>query len=857
MRSRSYGLPLFAVFSQRTGVSLALASGLLWACAVFASSALAAVPLVPLRPVTLQTFSAPQEAWKNTVAPAFKEERFPLSQAANLEAVTARVGGLSEAEKSYLEKHRFLLLPRERHILQSPPAAAYSPGYDEMLGLFDEIGGGANIMNRQPAAGVFLGPDPFLHALHAFFAERLKNMEQMELSRSLYRMLGGLYANAAALRASAGKAAGADWERLQAQLVVPLILVRNTSLPGGILMYRENDTKSLEEYIYDPDALAEARGEEAPAAGGRADSLENALALFGKEYRKSFSQNTADAIVEELKRIYGAKERAPSLLGLSPAYGGDKIDYTQFQPRGHYENSPISRAYFRATIQLGQAGWNLQTESGLKDALNFALAMSYQGAGKGKPEHDPIGSWRTIMEISGFFVGAPDAASYPEWQAFVRQHAGAEALAPNAASDAAVLARLRENIGSLKASTPYFADLQTMGATDVLCVLPQRFTIPWLVSDELAWKDTPEQKKLPVVTSGLWVPAVLGSEYARGLLDRQGLLSWQGLPNATPEAGPLPGGDKAASPEVFPAEAHEAVAALKARVDKLALALQKESEASWHSSVGALWLRLLGNLTAAYGEGYPLYMQDAAFGAKQLESFMGSYTELKHDTLLYEKPNYAEAGEGGDDETPPPVPRGLVEPNPAFWHSLLRTVDYVIAGFTRYGLYPEDLEEYGSLSRFRQNVALCASLAEKELRGEALSDDEYEAMRAISLQHMAAPKGAAVRTEQDVQSGLIVDVQTANLNDPNKPPVIVYEATAAPRLMLVLAGDQGAPRVAIGVAYTHREFITPYGPRLTDSMWKRRAYAGSPYPTVYEEAWTRGEMRELPARNFWYDVLEP
>lgn len=857
MSNRLYRLPFFAAFSQRAGVPLALAVCLFCACAVVASSALAAAPAVPLRSASVQTFASPQEPWKNTVTPAFKEERFPLSRAANLEAVAERVGGLSEAEKNYLEKHRFVLLPREGHILRSPPAAAYSPGYDEMLGLFDGIGGGSNIMNRQPAAAVFVGPDPFVHALHAFFVERLKNMEQTELSRSLYRMIGGLYANAAALRASAGKEAGADWERLQAQLVVPLVLMRNTSLPGGVLMYREGDAKSLDEYLHDPDVLAELRGEEKPAAGGRADSLENALALFDKEYRKSFSQATADAIVEELKRIYGAKERAPSLLGLIPAYGGDTIDYTQFQPRGHYEHSPISRAYFRAMIQLGQAGWNLQAESGLKDALNFALAMSYQGAGKKKPEHDPIDSWRTIMEISGFFVGSPDAASYPEWQAFVRRHAGAEALPPDAALDAAVLAKLRENIDSFKASPPYFAALQTMGATRVLCVLPQRFTIPWLISDELSWKDTPERKKLPVVTSGLWVPAVLGSEYARGLLEKQGLLCWQGLPNASPEAGPVPAGDKGVSPEDIPAEAREAVAVLKERVDKLGLALQKESEASWHSSIGALWLRLLGNLTATYGEGYPLYMRDSAFGAKQLESFMGSYTELKHDTLLYEKPNYAEAGEGGDDETPPPIPKGLVEPNPAFWHSLLRTVDYIIAGFTRYGLYPEDLEEYGSLRLFRDTVALCASLAEKELRGEALSDEDYEAIRAINLQHMAAPTGANVRTEQDIQSGLIVDVQTANLNDPNKPPVIVYEATAAPRLMLVLAGNQDAPRVTIGVAYTHREFITPYGPRLTDSAWKRCVYAGSPYPTVYEEAWKRDEMRELPARNFWYDVLEP
>ena len=322
MSSRLYRLPLFAAFSRRAGASLALALCLLWGAA-FGGPALAAAPAVPLRPVSVQPFSSPQEAWKNTVPPAFKEERFALSKAVNLEAVAARVGGLSEAEKSYLEKHRFVLLPREGHILQSPPAATVSPGYDEMLGLFDEIGGGSNIMNRQPAAGVFVGPDPFLHALHTFFVERLKNMEQTELSRSLYRMLGGLYANVVALRASAGKAAEADWERLQAQLVVPLILMRNTSLPGGVLMYRENDTKSLDEYLYDPDVLAKARGEEESKAGGRADSLERALALFNKDYKKSFSPKTAEAIVEELKRIYGAKDRAPSLLGLIPAYGGE------------------------------------------------------------------------------------------------------------------------------------------------------------------------------------------------------------------------------------------------------------------------------------------------------------------------------------------------------------------------------------------------------------------------------------------------------------------------------------------------------------------------------------------------------
>ena len=115
--------------------------------------------------------------------------------------------------------------------------------------------------------------------------------------------------------------------------------------------------------------------------------------------------------------------------------------------------------------------------------------------------------------------------------------------------------------------------------------------------------------------------------------------------------------------------------------------------------MGGAWLKLLGTLTSSYERGYPLYMQDRLFPVKQVESFLGSYTELKHDTLLYAKQNYAEMGGGGDEGTPPPVPKGFVEPNLPFWETLGRLVAYVEAGFRKYGVFKGELEEYGHLSR--------------------------------------------------------------------------------------------------------------------------------------------------------------
>ena len=66
--------------------------------------------------------------------------------------------------------------------------------------------------------------------------------------------------------------------------------------------------------------------------------------------------------------------------------------------------------------------------------------------------------------------------------------------------------------------------------------------------------------------------------------------------------------------------------------------------------MGAAWLKLLGTLPQTFGPGYPRYMQGKLFPVKQLQTFLGSYAELKHDTLLYVKQNFAEAGDGADEK---------------------------------------------------------------------------------------------------------------------------------------------------------------------------------------------------------------
>lgn len=783
--------------------------------------------VIPLRDISFRPFATVPPPAPEEIIPSFKEKRFPLAKASNFTAVEKLLGGLSEAQKKYLEQHRFLLLPKKEALYIFPDGEEQGL-FDEMLHNFDAIGGPEAPVYRKSEHAVLLGPDVFLQALHTYFSQRLKGLEKNELRVALTTMLTHLYDNAKALSNASEKDAAAHWQRLRAQMVVPLVLLANCH-------------KAAPEDIEGPDDV---RPDDT-------DTLDKALELLAP-YSKDFSPELLAGIRTELERVYAASEQGVSTLGLSPAYAPQgMIDYTQFKARGHYEAASTSRAYFRAMIWLGQLGWDLEKEQGLADGLNFALAMS----------HDPSGSahrqaWQRIMELSSFFVGYPDAPAYPEWQRFLAGHSPA-GLTAQSSADTALLRHLAANLENMPQPQGPFSSLRTKSETPVLTVFPQRFTVPWLIGDKLTYHDS-LRRNLPAVFSALWVPALMGNSFAQSLLPEQVKLCLAARPNASSGGAPLAGGADGLTPlqEVQVENSASYVLSLQNHMAELASALKAEQPESWFSSIGAAWFHLMGALTADYGDGYPLYMRDPAFGAKQLESFLAAFTALKHDTILYEKPLYAELGSGDEERKVPPVPKGFVEPNLPFWRAMLHTVAHMEEGFKQYSLYPKDLEEFGALTRFRKSLKLCLELAEKELRGQPLSEAEYENIRTLRLQYMAEPLGYPHISTEEALSGLIVDVQTANLNDATGAgPVIVYEALAEPHIMLALVGNEKSPRVVVGMAYNHREFITPYGARLTDGVWKRRAYG----PELDEGAdnFSFKDALPLPAKNFWYDSLRP
>ncbi len=98
---------------------------------------------------------------------------------------------------------------------------------------------------------------------------------------------------------------------------------------------------------------------------------------------------------------------------------------------------------------------------------------------------------------------------------------------------------------------------------------------------------------------------------------------------------------------------------------------------SWTQNLYWSWLYSFQPLIEPKGSAYPSFMQTQAWTRKDLQTALGSWTELKHDTILYAKQVMAEMGGGGPNVAPP---HGYVEPNPEAYARLLALTQMTYEG---------------------------------------------------------------------------------------------------------------------------------------------------------------------------------
>lgn len=732
-----------------------------------------------------ETFNEPNIGF----TPSYQETTTPLTQVPNYQILKTKYGlNLSVAQEKYLDENRFLLIDYNQ-----VPFFKSGYNFDQWLRDSDSMGGGS-IFDRKPEDTVLVTPDTVLHTYHKYFELTLEELEQHELNQALGDFLTGLHANLAkAVQNSQGEIK-ARYQNLEAQIVL-----------GQILF--ENKSAAKPNYFNNPD-------EEVQYAANDEiiDSLDNANKILEK-YSSDLTPKLASDIKTDLREIYAAKN-----IGASPLFTQYddqlKTDYTQFTPRSHYAKNSTLRAYFRAMMYLGRSSYLLHSDIGLADTnlLVKQMAVSYGTA-------TPLASWERITNITDFYAGQGDDLTYTDWKNFETSVLGVEVNSDINLISNDNIAKLKANLDQLK-KPKILSDIiidENMPNRDKASLLNQslsfrifgqKFSFDASILNDLTAGQEKTEVRLPSTPSALFVPAVLGDlkaeEYASVFLQNSAGFS---LEEAT---------------------------SFLTKLNQKKTAIASVTELEWFGSLGSSWLYVLSALTHDYGVNYPLYMQSRSFLDKQIQTFLGSYAELKHDTLLYAKQSYAELGAGGDDRPVPAVVKGFVEPNLEFWNRFNKLIDNTELLFEDNNLFTGQSAKE-RLGQFKKIVALYTKIAEQELRNQTISDEDYETLRTTKLSFMAQPFEAVDPTETSGQTALIADIHTDALENQ-----ILYEATAKPYLMLAIVGNENSPRVVAGLVYNHYELTDPIGSRLTDENWRNRVY---------------NDNSLLPAKNFWYDSL--
>ena len=274
------------------------------------------------------------------------------------------------------------------------------------------------------------------------------------------------------------------------------------------------------------------------------------------------------------------------------------------------------------------------------------------------------------------------------------------------------------------------------------------------------------------------------------------------------------------------------------QMDKLRAYITGFPASQWTENLYWGWMHTLQPLAQKKGSSYPEFMKSVAWSRKQLNTFLGSWTELKHDTILYAKQVYAEMG--GSIEAPERDDRGYVEPEPELYARLGALVNATQTGLETLGILPEG--EKKNLAIMAELVLTLETIANKELSGIKLTDEEYEFIRSYGgqLEHL----WLAVNKEDVDKSGLdqrnFLDQNPAALvadvaTDPNGQ--VLEEATGFISTIYVLVPWEGGKRKMMsGGVYSYYEFPWPMSDRLTDTKWREILRSGGDRPKFSE--WT-------------------
>lgn len=499
--------------------------------------------------------------------------------------------------------------------------------------------------------------------------------------------------------------------------------------------------------------------------------LEVAHALM----KPNFTPSTAEAKAE-LQLISNHAN-----ITFSPIFGYEE-DYTQYVPRGHYTENEQLKAYFKTMMWLGRMRFALLTDSGINVEQTRAAVLLTWMINNAEGVYD---AWQRVYEITKFFVGVSDDLTFEDYLAVLNENGVTsleqirdEGTVASVAQE--LLNRNRAKILGTYAETypwlPQEHELQRiLNETSGLRFMGQRFIPDSYMFQQLVFTQVGNWALPRLLPKGLDVPAVLGSDLAKQILDKTEAV----YENYTQQ------------------------------MEKLRAEFKSLSVTNWTRNLYWSWLYTSNTTLAEIPSEapYPTFMTTSAWGYEKLQTFEGTWTELRHDTILYAKQSYTP----GYGTPPPPFNTAYVEPYPETYRRLTALVNMTINGLTQLELLSPDIKT--SLTSFIEVSELFLNASIIELEGKTLDENTQQQIRSAAKTISAI---LSVASEKTQKAAIVADVHT----DANTKRVLEEALGNFNALIIVYADADGNLYAASGPAYNYFEFTQPMSQRLTDENWR-------------------------------------
>lgn len=470
------------------------------------------------------------------------------------------------------------------------------------------------------------------------------------------------------------------------------------------------------------------------------------------------------------------------ILDASSVEGYPSDDYTQYKPRGHYAGDLTLEAYFRCMkwlgrriFQLNDVAHPLLTPLHIRQAVLFSEILRDNWIGA---------LWTAIYNVTGRFAGHADSVTPTLVQHAIDTVFGPTFI-PEMLESQSNITLLKEEFKKDRYPMPQIVPSQ-MPLTLKYCQLMGERWIP----DGAAYQQTTHPhtpyRFMPTALESMYTMA--GSKRALELIIEQ------------------PGVNPALEPKLRE---------LRANVEA------NYSDADWQSCIYTNWLKILSTLVEPFDETYPTFMNTTAWLHEKLNTALGSYTQLRHDYILYVK-------QGGALGVP--SASVIAEPIPKFYSELQNLISHLHTLLISTNLNTSKIDQL--LEYLFDELNSYEIIAQKIIDEIPLTSLEEELVRDFG-------EGPGVYGNKAPM--LVADIFTNYLS-----MEVLEEGVGPFNPLLVIHEPPGNnPLVYVGLVFSYYEFTQPISNRLTDQEWEALLLINPPDRPIWTESFLILEFEEI------------